>query len=544
MSSSKSEDIDKTVVVDTVQSFDSEQMADVSVEPAPVKKMNIWRKIGSIFWDSAATPEGERALVNRLDWGVLVYVTLSYFVKSIDQSGIFNAYVSGMEDDLKLYGNEYNLFTTFFNIGSISMAIPMQMITFKYRPSIVVPTCELAWTLFTFMVPLCHSVGPIYALRFLVGASQAICYPVFAMMISSWYKPNEMAKRMLIYDGSWAIASVCAGYIQAGIYATMNGTGGIPGWKWMFIINGIMSFPVAILGYFSIPDFPNNTRALYLTKEMKAIAIVRMEEIGRVGRRRMTLNRLWGFFQDWRLYAFTFPYAIFVLNGSGYMNLWLEDTGYSVEMTNILPTIANVIGFVMAYVYGVISDIYYCRWQLFLIACLFTIVGNLMLAIWDISFSAKFAAYLLPGFGTPYWGLLMSWAEDVIYDDAELRGFFPAFANAFYYAMGAWIPNVVFPTEDAPAFKQTEGYWAAFAVMVFITAFIPVIIFYQRYELKKKGLKLNYYNIPVPVEFYDELRYSMNMNSEIKRLQGDQLDAPSERAEKEESYPEKYMEEA
>ncbi|KAK7208643.1 major facilitator superfamily domain-containing protein [Myxozyma melibiosi] len=522
---SKSVDIEmeKTVEVVSGEVSDYEKKEPVDYSHKPVDNRPLHKRILGYFWDSAGSEDPlERAFINRLDAGVLIYSTLSYFVKSVDQSSIYNAYVSGMQKDLQLYGNEYNLFGTFFNVGSISMAIPMQMVTFKFRPSLVVPTCELFWTLFTFMIPLCKTVKAVYAFRFLIGASQAICYPVFAMMISSWYKPSEMAKRMLIYDGSWAIASICSGYIMAGIYATMDGLDGVPAWKWMFLINGIMSFPVAILGFFAIPDFPNNTRALYLTPAMKELAIKRMEEIGRVGRQKMTLKRLYKFLLDWRLYAFSFPYAVFVLNGSGYMNLWLQDLGtYSTEMINILPTITNVIGFVMAYVYGVISDMYYCRWQLFLVACLFTIVGNLMLAIWDIGFSAKFAAYILPGFGTPYWGLLMSWAEDVMYDDAELRGFFPAFANAFYYAMGAWIPNVVFPTEDAPAFKPTHGYWVAFAVMVPITATIPMIYFAQKIQLKRRGLKLNYYNIPVPIEFYSQLRYTLDLDSATKNLQSE-----------------------
>ncbi|KAK9464257.1 major facilitator superfamily domain-containing protein [Lipomyces arxii] len=510
-------DEEKKVATTSTIELDSQSDTSGSIANVPVQEeLTRWRKIVGVFWDTAATPIEERGLVNRLDAGLLIYVTLSYVVKSIDASSIGNAYFSGMQEELGLYGNEYNLFSTFFNVGSIAMAIPMQMITFVSRPSIVVPICEIFWTIFTIVTPACHSARQIYALRFLVGASQAICYPVFAMMVSSWYKPSEMAKRMLIYDGSWAIASICSGYIMAGIYATMNGAYGVPAWKWMFYITGIMSFPVGIAGFFCIPDFPNNTRALYLTADMKATAIRRMEEIGRVGRRKMTWNRLWSYRKEWRLYAFTVPYSIFVLSGASYMNYWLQKSGYSVEMINILPTITAVIGFVMAYVYGVISDIYYCRWQLFAVAVFFTVLGNFLLAIWDIPDGAKFFAYYIPGFGGPYWGLVMSWAEEVMYDDAELRGFYPAFANAVYYAMGAWIPNVVFPNPDAPEFIPTHGYWVAFAVMMVIVLSIPGIIYYQKYDLKKKGLRLNHYNIPVPIEFYDELKYTMNMDTALK----------------------------
>ncbi|KAJ5322877.1 hypothetical protein N7452_011166 [Penicillium brevicompactum] len=60
-------------------------------------------------------PKEERALVWRLDIFFLTIGFLGYAFKYLDQTNISNAYVSGMETDLKLYGNELNYFTTFFN---------------------------------------------------------------------------------------------------------------------------------------------------------------------------------------------------------------------------------------------------------------------------------------------------------------------------------------------------------------------------------------------------------------------------------------------
>ena len=42
--------------------------------------------------------------------------TLLVFLKWLDSSNIKNAYVSGMKEDLNLYGNEYSLFDTFYNV--------------------------------------------------------------------------------------------------------------------------------------------------------------------------------------------------------------------------------------------------------------------------------------------------------------------------------------------------------------------------------------------------------------------------------------------
>lgn len=56
----------------------------------------------------------ERAFLWRLDLGFLTIGFLGYMFKYLDQINISNAYVSGMQEDLKLYGNELNYFTTYF----------------------------------------------------------------------------------------------------------------------------------------------------------------------------------------------------------------------------------------------------------------------------------------------------------------------------------------------------------------------------------------------------------------------------------------------
>jgi ACS family pantothenate transporter-like MFS transporter len=54
-----------------------------------------------------------------------------------------------------------------------------------------------------------------------------------------------------------------SGYLQAGLYNSMNGTHGLAGWRWLFIMDGVISIPIALWGIFAIPDLPHTTRAFY-----------------------------------------------------------------------------------------------------------------------------------------------------------------------------------------------------------------------------------------------------------------------------------------
>jgi len=83
--------------------------------------------------------------------------------------------------------------------------------------------------------------------------------------------------------------------MQAGIYNGMNGTGGLKGWRWLFIFDGIISLPIAFLGFWLIPDSPANTRAFYLSEEDHETGRRRMEKIGRAKATGLSRKKIKGF---------------------------------------------------------------------------------------------------------------------------------------------------------------------------------------------------------------------------------------------------------
>ncbi len=55
------------------------------------------------------------------------------------------------------------------------------------------------------------------------------------------------------------------------IWQTMNGHAGLPGWRWVFIICGIVTIPVAVFGFAFFPDLPETTKAFYLSQSEKGV---------------------------------------------------------------------------------------------------------------------------------------------------------------------------------------------------------------------------------------------------------------------------------
>ncbi|KAK9329874.1 hypothetical protein V1520DRAFT_154493 [Lipomyces starkeyi] len=87
---------------------------------------------------------------------------LSYMIKSLDQKNVSNAYVSGMKQALHVDGNEYNYFTTLFNCGYLVGSIPAQMSLSLVPPLIMIPSCEVFWTIMVMLLSRASSAKYIY----------------------------------------------------------------------------------------------------------------------------------------------------------------------------------------------------------------------------------------------------------------------------------------------------------------------------------------------------------------------------------------------
>lgn len=241
-----------------------------------------------------------------------------------------------MKEDLAMEANELNLIDAAWTTGYVIGQLPSQLILSKVRPSIWIPYCELVWSILTLSLAAATTSNQVIAIRFLVGLAESIFYPAAHFLLGSWYKPSELGKRACIFHASSAAAGIFSGYLQAAVYKGLNGTAGKAGWQWLFIMDGIISVPICLAGFFLIPDLPENTRAFYLTDEEAELARQRMQSIGRAPRKELGWSILSRVFTRWHVYALTVLYIIFINTGpsSGVnpLSLWLKANNWPVPL--------------------------------------------------------------------------------------------------------------------------------------------------------------------------------------------------------------------
>ena len=82
-----------------------------------------------------------------------------------------------------------------------------------------------------------------------------------------------------------------SGYLMAAVYH-LDGVHGFHGWQWLFIVDTVISLPIAVAGFFFMPDVPEICRAWYFKKEEIELAQRRMQLEGRANRAPLTKSKL------------------------------------------------------------------------------------------------------------------------------------------------------------------------------------------------------------------------------------------------------------
>ncbi|KAL1852413.1 hypothetical protein Daus18300_012172 [Diaporthe australafricana] len=441
-------------------------------------------------------PKEERAFVWRLDVFFLTIGFLGYMFKYIDQTNISNAYVSGMQEDLNLYGNELNYFTTFFNVGYIIMLWPSCIIVSHIGPSQWLPACEILWGIFTCCLSVAQTSHQVYGLRFLIGFFEGTTWPAYYTIISQWYLPHEVGLRMSLYNIAQPAGAMLSGATQGALATTLHGAEGRAGWRWAFIINGVCTIAVALAAFFLLPGYPERPNPLakfYLKPRHIEIALARARRVSRKPQIGITLKDFLRCFTFWQLWAFgiAWPLAGNTIP-SNYFNLWLKSLKnpdgtkiYSVALLNYIPIAGQAIQLVAEVLFSGASDYFGKRLPFLLLHPAINITSLVILIIRPDARAIHFAGYFLNYVGAVSMIILMAWATENLQHEPQVRTMLFASGTVLAYIMSAFIPIAAFPAVEAPDWKIGSKLYLGFTIAA---TFIFFAIHYRlRWEASRKA---------------------------------------------------------
>ncbi|KUI67531.1 Pantothenate transporter liz1 [Cytospora mali] len=467
----------------------------VPMKSRPAARLTLLGLFKEVFnWYPSEYPEAERKLLLKLDISILVFACLCFFVKYLDQTNISNAYVSGLKEDFRLYGNELNYFNVCYYTTYVIFQVPGMLLLSRPKLSRwLLPSLEILWGIATFAQSQVTNVNQLYALRCLVGMLEA---PVFAgthFILGSWYSGPELFRRA----GTWFICnplgSMISGYLQAAAYKNLSGVGGMAGWRWLFIIDGIFTLPVALIGFLIFPGVPDSSRPFFLKEDDTKLAKTRLERFrirrpGKLGLDvfKRTLGR-------WHIWVFVFCYICMIISSypSQYMNLWLKEEGYSTVQVNQLPTAFYAIQAVVSWLGATLAAIY-PAWVIYSMQAICVLFSTLCMIVWHIPKPLKFFAWYLFGVAGCASPILYSTVNSIVRDDSEERAIIMGSMMTFGYSFQIWVPLLIFPTAGPYGAPRWPHGWPVTFVFYFLlwAGFITAVVFHRRGEKRSQQTAL------------------------------------------------------
>jgi MFS family permease len=218
-----------------------------------------------------------------------------------------------MADDLGLSSEQYSITLVVFFVTYMIFEPPSNMLLVRLKPSIYLPGIMIIWGGLTCCMAAMHDFKHLVALRILVGVFESGFAPGIILIISLWYKRDEQSKRFGVYMSAAILSGAFGGLLAGAITDGMEGTGGLRGWRWLFIVEGAATIVWAVCAYSILLDFPANTKRL--SDRERAIAIARLrkggvrthaedeERLGKLESFRLAIC-------DWRTIAFVLGYMV------------------------------------------------------------------------------------------------------------------------------------------------------------------------------------------------------------------------------------------
>lgn len=338
----------------------------------------------------------EKRLVHKFDWRLMPMFATMYFFSSLDRSNIGNAKVAGMDIDCGITDAQFSTIVSVLYATYIPVMLPgVWLMKQCKRPRYYLAGMMLCWSLCSLFTLFANSYSSLLALRLLLGLFEGSYFSCIAVITTDYYFPHELGRRTAYFFASSSLASAFGGLIGTGI--TKINSGRLASWKYIFLIEGILSCVAVVWLFFGLPDNPTKLikteeeREVFEDRERRRAFYVDqggfdIKEVRSAFTDPKTIfSVIIQFTQDICLYGFSTFLPSILKSGMGFSSLEAQYLGVPVYLLAGLIFLAA----------AEISDKKRMRGPIIAFTNIFGITGYILLLAVDNSSVKYFACYLI-----------------------------------------------------------------------------------------------------------------------------------------------------
>ena len=206
-----------------------------------------------------------RRVYAKITARLIPYMFLLYILAYLDRVNVGFAAMD-MKRDLHLSDTVYGTGAGIFFLGSAIFDLPSNLALMKVGARVWIARIMITWGIIASCMMLVRGPWSFYSLRFLLGVGEAGFFPGMILYLTYWYPSRERARAVAKFMTATSIAGV-VGALLSSLLLRLNGLGGLRGWQWLFLAEGLPTTLMGVSVLFVLRDKPAD--APWLTGEEK-----------------------------------------------------------------------------------------------------------------------------------------------------------------------------------------------------------------------------------------------------------------------------------
>ncbi len=207
----------------------------------------------------------EQTAFRKIIWRLMPWLTVAYILNYLDRGNIGFAALQ-MNKELGLTAAQFGIGAGILSLGYCTFEIPSNLALYRFGARVWISRIMITWGIVAAGCALISGPTSFYSIRFLLGLTEAGFFPGVAYLLSSWFPAEYRARMLAFLLLGVPISSVVGGPISGALLG-LDQFGGLSGWQWMFIIEGLPSAALGVVMLWLLADRPSS--ATWLTPEQR-----------------------------------------------------------------------------------------------------------------------------------------------------------------------------------------------------------------------------------------------------------------------------------
>ena len=291
----------------------------------------------------------ERAVTAKVTRRLIPFLFVCYVVNYLDRFNISFAALQ-MKADLGLGDAVYGLGAGMFFAGYVTFEIPSNLIMQRVGARWWIARIMVTWGVLSSCMMFVKTPAAFYTLRFLLGLAEAGFLPGMIFYFTHWIPARDRARVFALFLTSTALAGVIGAPVSAALLK-LGGAGGLAGWQWLFLVEGLPAVALGVITWFYLPDRPSRARWLSAPEQAWLEETLRIEREVQERTHRFTLWQALTHGRVWRLCVLYFATIISFYGVAFWLPQIIQSfsglSNAAASLISALPYLAASVGMVL-----------------------------------------------------------------------------------------------------------------------------------------------------------------------------------------------------